>query len=224
MKAGPLAVRVLPVTAFRQNCTLLWDTGTGRGAVIDPGGDLESISDLATRVGVTIEKILLTHAHIDHAGGTAELRRRLSIPVEGPHQGDRFWIEAMAEQARQFGFAHGEPFEPDRWLVDGDEVSVGSLLLDVRHCPGHTPGHVVYVHAASRLAIVGDVLFAGSVGRTDFPGGNAADLVASIRERLFPLGDDITFLPGHGAPSTFGAERRTNPYVSDRACVKRPAG
>ena len=210
-------IRVLPVTAFQQNCSLVWDATTGHGAIVDPGGDVDAIEALAAREHVTIDKILLTHAHIDHAGATAELRRRRHVPVEGPHEGDRYWIEAMPAQARQFGFAHGESFEPDRWLGDGDEVEVGSLRLAVRHCPGHTPGHVVFFHAPSRFAIVGDVLFAGSIGRTDFPGGNHADLIRSIRERLFVLGDDVRFLPGHGALSTFGAEREGNPYVSDRA-------
>lgn len=220
-----LGVAVLPVTAFRQNCSLVWDRSCGRGAVIDPGGDLEAIQALAQREGVAIEKILLTHAHIDHAGATAELSRRLSVPVEGPHEGDRYWIEAMPEQARQFGFAHGESFEPDRWLADGDCVRVGTLELEVRHCPGHTPGHVVYFHRASRLAIVGDVIFAGSIGRTDFPGGDHAALIRSIRENLFVLGDDVRFLPGHGGLSTFGAERRSNPYVSDRAiAAAQPRG
>ena len=222
MTKPALGVAVVPVTAFQQNCSLLWDRTTGRGAVVDPGGDLEAILALARREGVTIDKILLTHAHIDHAGATAELKRRLSVPIEGPHEGDRFWIDQMPAQARQFGFAHGESFEPDRWLVDGDCVTVGSLVLEVRHCPGHTPGHVVFFHAPSRFAVVGDVLFAGSIGRTDFPGGNHADLIRSIRENLFVLGDDVRFLPGHGGLSTFGAERQNNPYVSDRAVGALP--
>ncbi len=224
MNRPALGVAVIPVTPFQQNCSLVWDRGCARGAVIDPGGDLDAIQALAAREGVVIEKILLTHAHIDHAGATAELRRRLSVPVEGPHEGDRYWIEAMPEQARQFGFAHGEAFEPDRWLVDGDLVTVGGLELAVRHCPGHTPGHVVYFHEPSRFAVVGDVLFAGSIGRTDFPGGDHAALIRSIRERLFVLGDDVRFLPGHGAVSTFGAERQSNPYVSDRALGARRPG
>jgi glyoxylase-like metal-dependent hydrolase (beta-lactamase superfamily II) len=188
-----------------------------KGAVVDPGGDLDSVLELAARHGATIEKILLTHAHIDHAGATAELKRRLSIPIEGPHEGDRFWIEQLAEQGAAFGIKSEGPFEPDRWLVDGDIVTVGSLQLSVIHCPGHTPGHVVFVHRPSRFAIVGDVLFKGSIGRTDFPGGNHAELIHSIRDRLFPLGDDVRFLPGHGPISTFGDERSDNPYVSDAA-------
>ncbi len=217
MTSPKLQVRVLPVTPFEQNCSLVFDEASREGAVVDPGGDLDRILALAQSEGVRIVKILITHAHIDHAGATAELKRRLNVPIEGPHEGDRFWIEAMPEQAIRFGFEHGESFEPDRWLNDGDRVSVGSLEFEVRHCPGHTPGHVVFFHAPSRFAIVGDVIFAGSIGRTDFPRGNHADLIRSIRDNLFVLGDDVQFLPGHGGLSTFGAERQTNPYVSDRA-------
>lgn len=216
-----MRVAVVPVTPFQQNCSLVWDPATKRGAVVDPGGDLEQVLGVAEREGVAIEKILLTHAHIDHAGATAELARRLGVPVEGPHEGDRFWIEALGQQAQMFGLKSEGPFEPDRWLHDGDTVTVGGLTLDVRHCPGHTPGHVVFFHAPSRFAIVGDVLFQGSIGRTDFPGGDHGQLIASIRERLFPLGDDVRFLPGHGPLSTFGAERTSNPYVSDAAVGRR---
>jgi glyoxylase-like metal-dependent hydrolase (beta-lactamase superfamily II) len=216
-----MRVAVVPVTPFQQNCSLVWDPATRRGAVVDPGGDLDHVLAVAEREGVAIEKILLTHAHIDHAGATAELARRLGVPIEGPHEGDRFWIEALAQQAQMFGLKSEGPFEPDRWLRDGDTVTVGGLSLDVRHCPGHTPGHVVFFHAPSRFAIVGDVLFQGSIGRTDFPGGNHGQLIRSIREQLFPLGDDVRFLPGHGPTSTFGAERQSNPYVSDAAVGKR---
>jgi hydroxyacylglutathione hydrolase len=212
-----MRVAVLQVTPFQQNCSVIWDPATMKGAVVDPGGDLDSVLELAARHGVTLDKILLTHAHIDHAGATAELKRRLSIPIEGPHEGDRFWIEQLAEQGAAFGIKSEGSFEPDRWLVDGDIVTVGSLQLSVIHCPGHTPGHVVFVHRPSRFAIVGDVLFKGSIGRTDFPGGNHAELIHSIRDRLFPLGDDVRFLPGHGPISTFGDERSDNPYVSDAA-------
>jgi glyoxylase-like metal-dependent hydrolase (beta-lactamase superfamily II) len=219
--APALRVAVIPVTAFQQNCSVLWDAATMRGAIVDPGGDLDTVLALVAREGITIEKILLTHAHVDHAGATAELKRRLAVPIEGPHEGDRYWIDGLAQQARMFGLRSEGAFEPDRWLVDGDTVKVGSLELGVRHCPGHTPGHVVFFHAPSRFAVVGDVLFQGSVGRTDFPGGDAPTLVRSIRERLFPLGDDMQFLPGHGPLSTFGDERRTNPYVSDAAVARR---
>jgi glyoxylase-like metal-dependent hydrolase (beta-lactamase superfamily II) len=216
-----MRVAVVPVTPFQQNCSVVWDPATKRGAIVDPGGDLDQVLGVAEREGVAIEKILLTHAHIDHAGATAELARRLGVPVEGPHEGDRFWIEALGQQAQMFGLKSEGPFEPSRWLNDGDTVTVGGLTLDVRHCPGHTPGHVVFFHAPSRFAIVGDVLFQGSIGRTDFPGGDHGTLIDSIRERLFPLGDDVRFLPGHGPLSTFGAERRSNPFVSDAAVAKR---
>jgi hydroxyacylglutathione hydrolase len=216
-----MRVAVVPVTPFQQNCSIVWDPATKRGAVVDPGGDLEQVLGVVEREGIAIEKILLTHAHVDHAGATAELVRRLGVPVEGPHEGDRFWIDGLEQQAQMFGLKSEGAFEPDRWLNDGDTVTVGGLTLDVRHCPGHTPGHVVFFHAPSRFAIVGDVLFQGSIGRTDFPGGDHDTLIRSIRERLFPLGDDVRFLPGHGPMSTFGAERKSNPYVSDAAVGRR---
>lgn len=215
-----MRIAVVPVTPFQQNCSIVWDPATKRAAIVDPGGDLDKVLGLVEREGLTVEKILLTHAHIDHAGATAELARRLTVPIEGPHEGDRYWIEALGQQAQMFGLKSEGPFEPTRWLEDGDTVTVGGLTLDVRHCPGHTPGHVCFVHAPSRFAIVGDVLFAGSIGRTDFPGGDLDTLLGSIRGRLFPLGDDVRFLPGHGPTSTFGAERKTNPYVSDTAVAK----
>jgi glyoxylase-like metal-dependent hydrolase (beta-lactamase superfamily II) len=207
--------RIVPVTPFEQNCSIVWCDKSRRAAVIDPGGDLERIRAAADKLGVTIEKILLTHGHIDHAGGTARLARELGVPVEGPHAEDRFWIEGMPQQSKMFGFPGVEAFEPDRWLVDGDTVSVGDETFEVIHAPGHTPGHVVFFHRGARLAFVGDVLFAGSIGRSDFPKGDQATLVRSIREKLFPLGDDVRFVPGHGPTSTFGEERKTNPYVGD---------
>ena len=206
---------VVPVTPFVQNCSVVWCDATGKGAVIDPGGDLDRILEVVKSNGVELEKILLTHAHIDHAGGTAELARRLSLPVEGPHPGDRFWIEQLPEQGAMFGVARAESFEPTRWLDQGDSVTVGDVTLEVRHCPGHTPGHVVFFEPEARLAFVGDVLFAGSIGRTDFPGGDYDTLIRSIRDNLFPLGDDVRFVPGHGPMSTFGQERKTNPFVGD---------
>jgi hydroxyacylglutathione hydrolase len=211
-----MRIAVVPVTPFQQNCSVIWCERTRRAAVIDPGGDLEQIEQVLQQEGLTLEKIVLTHAHIDHAGATAELARRTDVPIEGPHEGDLFWIEQMPAQARMFGLAHGESFTPTRWLHDGDTVTVGDETLEVIHCPGHTPGHVVLFHRGGRFAIVGDVLFAGSIGRTDFPQGNHEQLLRSIRERLFPLGDDITFLPGHGPTSTFGEERAHNPFVGDR--------
>ena len=207
--------RVIPVTPFQQNCSLLWCEQTKKAAVVDPGGDLDAIQAAAARFGVEVEKILLTHGHIDHAGGTAELARSLALPIVGPHRGDKFWIDGLAEQGRMFGFGRCEPFEPDRWLEDGDRVTVGDLEFEVHHCPGHTPGHVVFYSARDRLAFVGDVLFAGSIGRTDLPGGDHGTLIRAIREKLFPLGDDVRFVPGHGPMSTFGEERQSNPFVGD---------
>ena len=212
---------VIPVTPFAQNCSLIWCPATKVGAVIDPGGDLDRIEAEVRKHGVQLEKILLTHAHIDHAGGTAQLARTHSLPIIGPHRGDKFWIDGIAEQGRMFGFEGAETFEPDQWLDEGDRVTVGEVTLDVHHCPGHTPGHVVFYSAADQLAFVGDVLFQGSIGRTDFPGGDYDTLIRAIRERLFPLGDDVRFVPGHGPMSTFGAERRTNPFVGDAAVGAR---
>jgi len=210
-----LGVRIVPVTAFAQNCSVVWCERSRSGAVIDPGGDLEQVLAAAREAGVRLEKIMLTHAHIDHAGGTAELARRLGLPIEGPHVGDRFWIDGLPEQARMFGLPSGEPFTPDRWLEEGDRVRLGEIEFDVLHCPGHTPGHVVFHSRTDRLAFVGDVLFAGSIGRTDFPGGDYDTLIRVIREKLLPLGDDVRFVPGHGPVSTFGEERTSNPLVGD---------
>jgi hydroxyacylglutathione hydrolase len=215
--AAKLKVEVLPVTPFQQNCSLVWDTETMRGALVDAGGEPERLLDAVRERGVTLEKLLVTHGHLDHIGVVAEIAERLKLPIEGPHEDDRFWIELLPDVARQYGFPPARSFTPQRWLRHGDQVTVGGLVFDVIHCPGHTPGHVVFHHAPSQLAIVGDVLFQGSIGRTDFPRGSHADLIRSIRERLFPLGDDITFVPGHGPLSTFGAERRSNPFVSDQA-------
>jgi glyoxylase-like metal-dependent hydrolase (beta-lactamase superfamily II) len=211
---------IIPVTAFQQNCSIIWNENNLRAAVVDPGGDLDRIEAQLDQHKLQLEKILLTHAHLDHAAGTAELARRRGVPIEGPHHGDKFWIDSLPQSTRQFGFPPAEAFEPDRWLEQGDTVTVGGETLEVLHCPGHTPGHVVFFNRAARVAWVGDVLFAGSVGRSDFPGGDHATLVRSIRERLFPLGDDVTFVPGHGPTSTFGAERQTNPFVADRLFAK----
>lgn len=207
---------VIPVTQLEQNCSLLCCEHTNKAAVVDPGGEIQRILEVANTAGVEIEKILVTHAHIDHAGAVAELQKLLKVPVEGPHRDDQFWIDALPEQSSMFGFPRTQAFTPDRWLQDGDRVEFGQVVLEVRHCPGHTPGHVIFFNADSRLAIVGDVLFKGSIGRTDFPRGDHATLIQSIRERLWPLGDDVQFIPGHGPVSTFGAERNTNPFVTDK--------
>ncbi len=212
-----LQCEIIPVTAFQQNCSLVWDTATMRGALVDAGGEVDHLLERARHHGVQLEKLLVTHGHLDHASGVRDLAERLQLPIEGPHPDDLFWIEGLPEAARQYGFPPARSFTPDRWLNHGDTVSLGSLTFDVLHCPGHTPGHVVFHHAPSRLAFVGDVLFQGSIGRTDFPRGNHAQLIEAIRKRLFPLGDDNRFVPGHGPMSTFGQERKSNPYVSDRA-------
>ena len=209
-----LHYQTIPVTPFQQNCSLLWCDQTLEAAVVDPGGDLDLIKAEAHRRGVKLTQILLTHAHLDHAGGAGTLARERGLPIIGPHPGDQFWIDGLAQQARMFGFKPAEPFTPSRWLADGESVMVGCSTLSVRHCPGHTPGHVVFHSAEAQRAFVGDVLFAGSVGRTDFPGGDHATLIASITQRLWPMGDATVFIPGHGPESSFGRERRSNPYVA----------
>jgi hydroxyacylglutathione hydrolase len=211
---APLKAAIIPVTPLQQNCCLIWCTETMRGAFTDPGGDLDRLKAAAAQQGVTVEKILLTHGHLDHCGQSGILAKELSVPIEGPHEDDRFWIDQLGADGAKYGM-HAEVFEPDRWLVNGDTVTVGNLTLDVYHCPGHTPGHVVFHHAPSKLAIVGDVLFQGSIGRTDFPRGNHQQLIDSITQRLWPLGGETAFVPGHGPMSTFAHERRTNGYVSD---------
>ena len=206
---------IIPVTAFEQNCSLLWCDETMRSAVVDPGGDISRILHAVNKNGLILEKILVTHGHIDHAGAVAELSDRLSLPVEGPQREDQFWIDGMPQQSVTYGFTGVRAFTPGRWLEQGDRVHFGNVLLDVLHCPGHTPGHVVFFNAPGHLAIVGDVLFKGSIGRTDFLKGDYETLIASIHGRLWPLGDDVTFIPGHGPMSTFGAERRNNPFCGD---------
>ncbi|MBB3020185.1 glyoxylase-like metal-dependent hydrolase (beta-lactamase superfamily II) [Microvirga lupini] len=203
---------IIPVTPFQQNCTLLWCEKTKKAAVVDPGGDLDRIREAIRQSGVTVEKIILTHGHIDHAGGAAELREELGIPVEGPHEADRFLLDRLAEQGRNYGF-EARPVTPDRWLNEGDTVTVGDLTLDVLHCPGHSPGSVVLVSKDQRFALVGDVLFQGSVGRVDLPGGDGKALIRSIKDKLLPLGDDIAFICGHGPMSTIGQERQSNPFL-----------
>ena len=205
----------VPVTAFQQNCSIVWDEESMQAAVIDPGGDLDRIVAELARLQITPAQIWLTHGHIDHAGGAGELARRLGVPIIGPHPADQFWIDMLPQQSVMFGLDDAAPFSPTRWLNDGDTVELGGQRFDVRHCPGHTPGHVVFHSPQMKRAFVGDVLFAGSIGRTDLPQGDHATLIASIRERLWPMGDDTVFIPGHGPESTFGRERRSNPFVHD---------
>jgi glyoxylase-like metal-dependent hydrolase (beta-lactamase superfamily II) len=210
---------IVPVTPLQQNSTLLWCTKTMKGAFTDPGGDLDRLKAAARHHNVMIEKILLTHGHIDHCGSAKILADELGVPIEGPHEADRFWIARLEDDGRNYGIT-GKVFESDRWLVNGDTVTVGALTFDVYHCPGHTPGHVVFHHPPSKLAIVGDVLFKGSIGRTDFPMGNHQDLLDAITGRLWPLGSDTMFVPGHGPMSSFGQERQTNPFVADRVLAR----
>ena len=209
---------IIPVTPFQQNCTLLWCEKTKKAAVVDPGGDLDRIRDAIRQSGVTVEKIILTHGHIDHAGGAAELREDLGVQIEGPHEADRFLLDRLAEQGQAYGFP-ARAVTPNRWLGEGDTVTVGDLTLDVLHCPGHSPGSVVLVSKDQRFALVGDVLFQGSVGRVDLPGGDGKALIRSIKDKLLPLGDDITFICGHGPMSTIGQERQSNPFLKGEGLI-----
>ncbi len=208
-----MQVHVIPVTPFQQNCSIIHCEETGKGAIVDPGGDLELVLAEVKKEGIEIEQILLTHAHIDHAGATSDLAKQLGVPVIGPEREDEFLIQSLAMQGRMFGIAHAAPFTPDRWLSQDDTVRVGNESFEVRHCPGHTPGHVIFYNAARKFALVGDVLFDGSIGRTDLPRGDHATLLRSIQTQLLTLPDDTTFLPGHGPTSTIGAQRRRNPYL-----------
>jgi len=217
MTDAPIRAGTLPVTPLQQNCSLVWDPTTMRGAVVDPGGDISRIEQAIASKGVAVEKILLTHGHLDHASAATRLARDYGVRIEGPHADDLFLLEDLGRNAKRPGFADAENVMPDRWLNDLDTVRFGTIEFGVRHCPGHTPGHVVFFHQDAKIAFVGDVLFAGSVGRTDFPRGNHQQLVDSITERLWPLGDEMRFVPGHGQMSTFGWERKTNGYVSDLA-------
>ena len=210
-----LQAAIIPVTPFQQNCTLLWDDGSKQAWVIDPGGNVPRIREAIATLGLQVERILLTHGHIDHAGGAAELRDALGVPLDGPDERDAFLLDGLAEQSRAYGMAEARNVRPDRWLKEGDAVALGTHRFDVLHCPGHTPGHLVFVDKASRFALVGDVLFRGSVGRTDFPYGDGAALLESIRGKLLPLGDDVSFICGHGPGSTIAVERRANPFVAE---------
>lgn len=211
----PIQCTIVPVTPYQQNCSVIKCETTAKAAIVDPGGDVERILAAVEKMGAAVEKIILTHAHLDHCAASDVLRKQLDVTIEGPHRDDQFWLDKLPEWCNKAGFPHADSFVPDRWLEQGDRVTVGEQVLQVFHCPGHTPGHVVFLYEPQKVAWVGDVLFQGSIGRTDFPRGNHEQLVSSIRDRLFPLGDDITFIPGHGPTSTFGQERRSNPFVAD---------
>ena len=212
-QVGQLCGAVIPVTPFQQNCAVLWDEGSKQAVVVDPGGDVDRIVGAIEQAGVSVERIWLTHGHLDHAGGADELRERLNgVPIEGPDQRDEFLLQGLEAQGRPYGFTMRNVM-PDRWLREGDSVALGEHRFDVLHCPGHTPGHVVFVNQAARFALVGDVLFQGSIGRSDFPYGDHTAPIRAITEKLLPLGDDFSFLCGHGPGSTIGAERRSNPFL-----------
>ncbi len=208
-----LKAAIIPVTAFQQNCALLWNSETGKGVVVDPGGDVENILAAIEQESVNVERILLTHGHIDHVGGAADLAAALKVPVEGPHRDDERLIGNIEAQATQFGVTGAKSVTPDRWLEEGETVDIAGEQFEVFHCPGHAPGHVIFVNRSAGFAILGDVLFNGSIGRTDLPGGDHQTLLASIRDKVLPLGDEIGFLCGHGQPSTIGHERKTNPFL-----------
>jgi glyoxylase-like metal-dependent hydrolase (beta-lactamase superfamily II) len=212
---------IIPVTPFQQNCTLLWCEATKRAVVIDPGGDLPDIERAIAEAQVSVDKIWLTHGHVDHVGGAAELKAKLNVPIEGPHSDDRYLLDHVVDTARMFGIDGVANVTPDRWLEEGERVEVGDLTFDILHCPGHSPGSVAFTNAAQRLAIVGDVLFAGSIGRTDLPGGDHRQLLRSIRDKLLPLDDDVTVLSGHGPITTIGRERATNPFIQQAATASR---
>ena len=209
--------QIIPVTPFQQNCTLMWDENTNKAAVVDPGGDIERISDAIKQHGLSLEKVLVTHGHLDHCGGARKLADLYNVPIEGPNKADDWLLEQLgSEQTRMWGLPPGQPFTPDRWLEQGDEVTVGNETLKVFHCPGHSPGHVIFFHAPTKVAISGDVLFAGSIGSTDLPKGSFKALEKSIRENMYKLGDDVQFIPGHGPVSSIGQERRSNAFVRDK--------
>ena len=214
---SPIGVAVFPVTPLQQNCTLVWCRKTLKAAIIDPGASVDSLLGAVAKQGLTLDAIWITHGHLDHAGATAELKALTGAIIEGPHRDDAPLIASIPESGARYGMPDARAFEPDRWLDDGDRVTLGETEFEVYHCPGHTPGHVVFFNREARFAQVGDVLFQGSIGRTDFPGGSYPALIGAITGKLWPLGDDVAFVPGHGPMSTFGRERQTNPFVSDEA-------
>jgi len=218
----PIHALIAPVTPLQQNCTIVWCAKTKKAAVIDPGGEVPRLLAALQQYELDLEKIWVTHGHLDHAGGTAALKAATGAPIEGPHREDAFWIDQIETSAARWGMPDAKGFTPDRWLEEGDTVTLGETRFEVRHCPGHTPGHVIFFHPGARFAQVGDVLFQGSIGRTDFPRGDYQTLIRSITEKLWPLGDDVSFVPGHGPMSTFGQERRTNPFVADEILAEGP--
>ncbi|HEY3947563.1 MBL fold metallo-hydrolase [Phenylobacterium sp.] len=211
----PIRALIAPVTPLQQNCTIVWCARTLKAAIIDPGGEVDRLLGAIADQGLTLEKIWITHGHLDHAGGAAALQAKTGVPIEGPHPDDAFWIDQIDASGAKWGMPDARGFIPDRWLHDGDVVTLGETEFEVYHCPGHTPGHVIFFHRETRFAQVGDVLFQGSIGRTDFPRGNHAQLIEAITTKLWPLGNDVRFVPGHGPMSSFGQERATNPFVAD---------
>lgn len=220
--SSPIGVAVFPVTPLQQNCTLVWCAKTLKAAIIDPGAAVDALLAAVAKQGLTLEAIWITHGHLDHAGGAAEMQEKTGLDIVGPHEADQFWIEKIPMQGQLYGMPDVRTFTPTRWLADGDTVTLGKTVWEVVHCPGHTPGHVIFLNREARFAQVGDVLFQGSIGRTDFPMSDHRALLHAITTKLWPLGDDVTFVPGHGPHSTFGAERRTNPFVSDQAMTRAP--
>ena len=210
-----LKYQVVPVTSFSQNCSIVWCDETMEGIVVDPGGDVQQLAAIIEELGVKVVNLVLTHGHLDHVGGTVPLAEILNVNIVGPHKADNFWLQGLENQSQMFGFPLCKAFEPNTWLEEGDKVTFGNQVIDVIHTPGHTPGHVVLFSEQARLAFVGDVLFNGAIGRTDFPQGDFNTLITSIKTKLWPLGSDVTFVPGHGPESTFGRERASNPFVAD---------
>ena len=212
---GQLRAAIVPVTPLQQNCTLVWDEETNHGVVVDPGGDVGAIMSAISEVGMTADAIILTHGHFDHAGGADELREQLGVKITGPHLADKFLLDDLVASGPRFGITDARNVTPDRWLEEGEAVDIAGRAFDVYHCPGHSPGSVVLVSVADQFALVGDVVFQGSIGRTDFPYGDHDALISSIKNKLLPLGDEINFICGHGQPSTFGNERLSNPFLQD---------
>lgn len=210
-----LKYQVVPVTSFAQNCSIVWCDETMEGIVVDPGGDIQQLAAIIEELGVKVVNLVLTHGHLDHVGGTVPLSEMLKVEIVGPHKADNFWLQGLENQSQMFGFPLCKAFEPNTWLEEGNKVTFGNQVIDVIHTPGHTPGHVVLFSEQARLAFVGDVLFNGAIGRTDFPQGDFNTLITSIKTKLWPLGSDVTFVPGHGPESTFGRERASNPFVAD---------